>query len=232
MIVVYVLLFWLLNGRVSRAVRRRSAGHRGASGIRHRSDEQPAAVEIHQFDANLARPLSRRVGESRHGRLIARRDSMPLVTAMSQFVMMLAGIGTVTLGALEVIDGVRCPSAPLIATMILVWAQPRAAATRLYLAAAACPGARRHPSNRRHHAVAAGARPRRPSSRWRLRSPAMFSSRALPFRYTPDADPVLWKHRFPRAGRRNDRTGWPQRLRQIDDRETADGACTGRKAAR
>jgi ATP-binding cassette subfamily C protein/ATP-binding cassette subfamily C protein LapB len=193
MIALFGVLFWLLNGPVSRAV---------AKSARAVAERQEFVIEA---IGNL-RPLkytnSTKIWMDRYwnssakaalaGYETARINA--LISATSQFMMMSAGIATVALGALEVIDGSISVGA-LIATMILVWRS----LGPLQLAFVSLP---------RLAQVRAGTQQvdaimRLPQERGRedfvplapkVVGEVRFSR--VTFRYTPDADPVLWNIDF------------------------------------
>lgn len=193
MIVLFVILFFILNGRVSRAV---------AKSSRAVAERQEFVIEA----MNSLRPLkytnSTKIWMDRY-RVSSSKAAIAgyetsrinaLVSAISQFMMMAAGIATVALGALEVIDGSMSVGA-LIATMILVWRS----LGPLQLAFVSLP---------RFAQVRAGTRQvdgimRLPQERGRedfvplapkVDGHIQFSR--ITFRYTPDADPVLWNIDF------------------------------------
>jgi ATP-binding cassette subfamily C protein/ATP-binding cassette subfamily C protein LapB len=193
MIVLFVILFFILNGRVSRAV---------AKSSRAVAERQEFVIEA----MNSLRPLkytnSTKIWMDRY-RVSSSKAAIAgyetsrinaLVSAISQFMMMTAGIATVALGALEVIDGSMSVGA-LIATMILVWRS----LGPLQLAFVSLP---------RFAQVRAGTRQvdsimRLPQERGRedfvplapkVDGHIQFSR--ITFRYTPDADPVLWNIDF------------------------------------
>ncbi len=193
MIALFGIMFWLLNGRVSRAVSKSS---------RAVAQRQEFVIEA----MNSLRPLkytnSTKIWMERF-RTISAKASIAgyetarinaLVSAISQFLMMSAGIATVALGALEVIDGSMSVGA-LIATMILVWRS----LGPLQLAFVSLP---------RLSQVRAGTRQidsimRLPQERGRedfvplaptVAGNLQYSN--VTFRYSPDADPVLWSVNF------------------------------------
>jgi ATP-binding cassette subfamily C protein/ATP-binding cassette subfamily C protein LapB len=193
MIVLFGALFWMLNGRVSRTV---------ATSARAVAERQEFVIEA----MNSLRPLkytnSTKIWMDRYrtssakaamaGFQTARANA--LVSATSQFLMMSAGIATVALGALQVIDGAMSVGA-LIATMILVWRSlgplqlafvslPRLAQVRS--GTRQIDGIMRLPQERGREDFV----PLAPDVAGNLQ----FSR--VTFRYSPDADPVLWNIDF------------------------------------
>ena len=193
MIALFGVLFWLLNGPVSRAV---------AKSARAVAERQEFVIEAIGNLRSLKYTNSTKIWMDRYrnssakaalaGYETARINA--LISATSQFMMMSAGIATVALGALEVIDGSISVGA-LIATMILVWRS----LGPLQLAFVSLP---------RLAQVRAGTQQvdaimRLPQERGRedfvplapkVVGEVRFSR--VTFRYTPDADPVLWNIDF------------------------------------
>ncbi len=193
MIALFAILFLVLKGRVSRAV----------------SKSARAVAERHEFvieAMNSLRPLkytnSTKIWMDRYRASSAKAALAgfetsrinALVAAISQFMMMSAGIATVALGALEVIDGSISVGA-LIATMILVWRS----LGPLQLAFVMLPRLTQVRSGT--HQI--DAIMRLPQERGRedfvplapqVVGHIQFSR--ITFRYTPDADPVLWNIDF------------------------------------
>lgn len=193
MIALFGILFWLLNGRVSRAV---------SKSARAVAERQEFVIEA----MNSLRPLkytnSTKIWMERFRACSAKAAIAgfetarvnALVSATSQFLMMSAGIATVALGALEVIDGSMSVGA-LIATMILVWRS----LGPLQLAFVSLP---------RLAQVRAGTRQidgimRLPQERGREDFVPLAPTVAgnvqysrVTFRYSPDTDPVLWNIDF------------------------------------
>ncbi len=189
MMALYAFIFWLLKDPVSRAV---------AKSARSIAERQEFVIEV---IGNL-RPLkytnSTNLWMDRYRNSSAKAALAgfeaarinALVTAMSQFMMMMAGIATVTWGALEVIDGSISVGA-LIATMILVWRS----LGPLQMAFISLPRLAQVRSGT--HQV--DAIMRLPQERGRedvvqlapqVTGEVRFSR--VTFRYSPDADPVLW----------------------------------------
>lgn len=193
MIALFGILFWMFNGRVTRAV---------SKSARAVAQRQEFVIET----MNSLRPLkytnSTKIWMERFRNCSAKASIAgfetarvnALVSATSQFMMMSAGIATVALGALEVIDGSMSVGA-LIATMILVWRS----LGPLQLAFVSLP---------RLAQVRAGTRQidgimRLPQERGREDFVPLAPNVAghvqytnVTFRYSPDADPVLWGINF------------------------------------
>ncbi len=193
MIALFGILFWALNGRVSRAV---------AKSARAIAERQEFVIEAMKYLRTLKYTNSTTIWMNQYrassakaalaGFETARINA--LVSATSQFMMMSAGIATVALGALEVIDGSISVGA-LIATMILVWRS----LGPLQMAFVSLP---------RLAQVRAGTHQvdaimRLPQERARedfvplapkISGTVQFSR--VTFRYAPDADPVLWNIDF------------------------------------
>jgi ATP-binding cassette subfamily C protein LapB len=193
MVAIYTVLFFALNGPVSRAV---------SKSARAVAERQEFVVEA----MNNIRPLkytnSANIWLDRY-RTISSRASITgfeasrinaVVAATSQLLMMTAGIATVTLGAVQVINGAMSVGA-LIATMILVWRS----LGPLQLAFVSLP---------RFAQVRAGIRQvdammRLPQERGREDFVPLAPKVAghiqyshVTFRYSPDTDPVLWNIDF------------------------------------
>ena len=189
MIILFVILFLVLNGPVSQAI---------AKSAQAVSQRQEFVIEA----MNNLRPLkytnSTKIWMDRY-RTSSSKAAIAgfeasrinaLVSATSQFLMMVAGIATVSLGALQVIDGAMSVGA-LIATMILVWRT----LGPLQLAFVSLP---------RFAQVRSGIRQvdgimRLPQERGRADFVPLAPQVAghiqysrVTFRYTSDADPVLW----------------------------------------
>jgi ATP-binding cassette subfamily C protein/ATP-binding cassette subfamily C protein LapB len=193
MIALFGVMFWTLKGPVSRAV---------AKSARAVAERQEFVIEA---IGNL-RPLkytnSTKIWMDRYRNSSAKAALAgfetarinALVSATSQFMMMSAGIATVALGALKVIDGSISVGA-LIATMILVWRS----LGPLQMAFVALP---------RLAQVRAGTHQvdaimRLPQERGREdfvplapKVVGEVSFARVTFRYAPDADPVLWNIDF------------------------------------
>ena len=187
--VVFGILFWVFNGKVTRAV---------AKSARASAERQEFVIEAMKSLRALKYTNSTNIWMDRYrassakaaiaGYETARINA--LISAISQFVMMSAGLTTVALGALEVIDGSVSVGA-LIATMILVWRS----LGPLQLAFVSLPRLAQVRSGTRQ----IDAMMRLPQERGRedfvplapnVAGDVQFSR--VTFRYTPDADPVLW----------------------------------------
>lgn len=193
MIILFGILFWALNGRVSRAV---------AKSARAVAGRQEFVIEAMNNLRSLKYTNSTKIWMGRYrinsakaalaGAETARVNAF--VTATSQFMMMSAGIATVALGALAVIDESMSVGA-LIATMILVWRSlgplqlafislPRLA--QLRSGTRQIDGMMRLPQERGREDFV----PLAPN----VAGHVQFSH--ITFRYTPDSDPVLWNIDF------------------------------------
>jgi ATP-binding cassette subfamily C protein LapB len=189
MIAIFAILFLMINGRVSRSV---------AKSARAVAERQEFVIEAMNSLRSLKFTNSTKIWMDRY-RANSSKAALAgfetsrinaLVSAISQFMMMTAGIATVALGAHEVIDGAMSVGA-LIATMILVWRS----LGPLQMAFVSLP---------RLAQVRSGTRQvdgimRLPQERGREDFVPLAPQVAghiqysrVTFRYTPDSDPVLW----------------------------------------
>ncbi|NNE84308.1 MAG: ATP-binding cassette domain-containing protein [Alphaproteobacteria bacterium] len=193
MIVLFAALFWLLNGRVSRAV---------AKSARTAAERQEFVIEAMNNLRSLKYTNSTKIWMDRFRASSAKAALAgfetakinAFVSATSQFMMMSAGIATVAFGALIVIEGSMSVGA-LIATMILVWRS----LGPLQLAFVALPRLAQMRAGTRQ----IDAMMRLPQERGRedfvplapdVAGHVQFSR--VTFRYMPDSDPVLWNIDF------------------------------------
>ncbi|NKB48618.1 MAG: ATP-binding cassette domain-containing protein [Alphaproteobacteria bacterium] len=193
MIVLFGIMFWLLHGRVSRAV---------AKSARAAAERQEFVVEAMNNLRSLKYTNSTKIWMDRFrassskatlaGFETARINAF--VSAISHFIMMSAGIATVAFGAFGVVEGSMSVGA-LIATMILVWRS----LGPLQLAFVALPRLAQIRSGTRQ----IDAMMRLPQERGRedfvplaptVVGHIQFSR--INFRYAPDSDPVLWNIDF------------------------------------
>lgn len=189
MIALFSALYWLFRGRVSRAV---------AKSARAVAERQEFVIETMNNLRSLKYTNSTNIWMERYRKISAKAAMAgfqtarinAVISATAQFLMMVAGLATITLGALQVIDGALSVGA-LIATMILVW---RSLAP-LQLAFVSLPRLAQVLSGT--HQI--DAIMRLPQERGRedfvplaptVAGDIHFSH--ITFRYAPDADPVLW----------------------------------------
>lgn len=189
MIVLFGVIFWLLNRKVSRTV---SAAARAVA------ERQEFVIEAMNNLRALKYSNSTKIWFERYREISAKAALASFktarinaaVSATAQFLMMSAGIATMAWGAMRAIDGAMSVGA-LIATMILVWrslgplqtafvALPRLAQVRA--AVRQIDGVMRLPQERGREDFV----PLAPQ----VSGEVHFAR--VTFRYNPEADPVLW----------------------------------------